>query len=74
VLISLDDNPDDFKKLANQLPVTAVCDFKKWDSPAADLFNIYATPSYFLIDANGKLLSRDANLQTLQNFIDLSAP
>jgi thiol-disulfide isomerase/thioredoxin len=74
VLISLDDNPDDFKKLANQLPVTAVCDFKKWDSPAADLFNIYATPSYFLIDSNGKLLSRDANLQTLQNYIDLSAP
>ena len=55
--------------LPNQLPATAVCDFKKWEGTAANLLSVYATPSYFLIDANGKLLSRHANLQTLEQAV-----
>ncbi len=69
VLISLDENEAEFRTLANQLPATAVCDFKKWEGTAANLLSVYATPSYFLINADGTLHSRHANLQTLEQAV-----
>jgi thiol-disulfide isomerase/thioredoxin len=58
VMVSLDENAKDFAQFAAPLPFISTADYKKWDSKAVKDYQVYATPSYFILDKDLKILIR----------------
>lgn len=60
VSISLDTSEDDWRNAISNHKIGAwfnLCDFQEWDSEVATKYNIYATPTIFIIDKNRKILA-----------------
>ena len=57
IYISLDTDEEEYKQAYENAPWQLFCDFKGWESKAAKDYHIWATPSYFLLDKNLKILS-----------------
>ncbi|MCH8553765.1 MAG: AhpC/TSA family protein [Schleiferiaceae bacterium] len=70
ILVSLDENGNDFAKFAAPMPFISTTDFKKWDSQAAIDYFVYGTPTYFLVDNQFKLLLRPKNADHAKAWID----
>ncbi len=70
ILVSLDENGNDFAKFAAPLPFISTTDFKKWDSQAALEYFVYGTPTYFLVDKQFTLLLRPKNADHVKAWID----
>ena len=47
-----------------------VCDFSGWDSPIAKNYHIKKVPSSFLLDTNGKIVSKDIWDEALTGALD----
>lgn len=62
VLVSLDENANDFAKFAAPFPFISTTDLQKWDGQAVEDYQVYATPSYFMIDKNLKLVGKFSSL------------
>lgn len=58
VYISIDEDEKEFNAYYNTKPWQTYCDFKGWDTQAAKDYYVTGTPSYFLLDANNKILVR----------------
>lgn len=58
LLVSLDTNKEDFANFAAGFPFISTTDYKKWDGQAALDYQVYATPSYFLLDRDLKIVKR----------------
>lgn len=58
VYISIDTDKEAFNTYYSNKPWQTHCDFKGWDTQAAKDYYINGTPSYFLLDANNKILVR----------------
>jgi len=56
--LSLDSSLDAFKNRAKTLPWINDTEAKGWNSTVSDIFNIHATPQYFLLDENNKILAK----------------
>lgn len=70
IFVSLDTNPADFAKFAAHLPFLSTTDYKKWDGTAATDYQVYGTPSYFMLDANQKILKKLASVEHLKSWVD----
>lgn len=46
-----------------------VCDLKGFDSPAADLYNIYATPTMFLLNKDKTILAKPISFRELEQVL-----
>jgi peroxiredoxin len=46
-----------------------VCDLKGFNSPAADAYNIYATPTMFLLDRNKTILAKPISYRELEQVL-----
>ena len=57
IYVSLDTDEATYKQAYKNAPWQLFCDFKGWESKAAKEYHIWATPSYFLLDKNLKILS-----------------
>jgi thiol-disulfide isomerase/thioredoxin len=51
----------------NQLKWFNYCEFKKWESPSAIAFNIRATPTFFLLDKDKKLIAQAETVDQINN-------
>lgn len=69
VLVSLDENTTDFVNFTGALPFVSTTTLKKWDTKAAQDYHIYATPSYFLLDKDLKIILKPKNLAHLNAYI-----
>lgn len=68
--VSLDTDRDEWRKAAKKYPSwTHVSDLKGWDSSAADKYQVYGTPSFFLLDDNRKVLVRSGSLTEIKRYI-----
>jgi len=69
--VSLDENPDEWKKFSAEkhIPWINVCDFKKWKSAAAELYDIKGTPNSYLIDEKGIIVAREVTPARLEDMI-----
>jgi len=67
--VSLDTDRDEWQKAAKKYPWTHVSDLKGWDSSAADKYQVYGTPSFFLLDGNRKVLVRSGSLTEIKRYI-----
>lgn len=68
IAISLDTKAEDWQAFTEkQCPDWVnMCDLKGWEGEAAKDYFIYATPTMFLIDKNGTLISRPAKIEEIE--------
>lgn len=68
VSISLDKEKTEWAKAIKELGFTWIncCDMKGWDSPAAIDYNVYATPTMFLLDKQKKIVAKPITLNELR--------
>lgn len=68
VAISLDEDSTKYEEFLskNDYNWLNYCDYKKWDSPVVDKYNIYATPSMILVDEDRTILSKPITLRELE--------
>jgi len=70
ILVSLDENASDFAKFAAPFPFISTTDYKKWGGQAATDYQVYATPSYFLLDKDLKIVKRLNSVEHLKAVVD----
>ena len=70
VFISLDENEADYKKFIRNLPFIHSCDFKKWESPIAQSYYVFGTPTMFLLDSKRKIILRPNSAKQVDSWID----
>ena len=71
VAVSLDISKKDWQSAIEELGIenwTNLSDLKKWDGKVATDYNIYATPTMFIIDKERKILAKPLTVQDLINF------
>lgn len=44
------------------------CDLKGWNSPLAELFNVFATPAMFILDKDRKIVGKPTTWEELESF------
>lgn len=56
--LSLDADKNSYQKKAGNYPWINDSELKGWYSSFADTYNVHATPSYFILDANNKIIAK----------------
>jgi peroxiredoxin len=70
VAISLDSSKLEWQNAVEKLGIenwTNLSDLKKWDGEVATEYNVYATPTMFVIDKERKILAKPLTVQDLLN-------
>ncbi|MBU0488584.1 MAG: TlpA family protein disulfide reductase [Bacteroidetes bacterium] len=60
IAVSLDTSATDYKKVLDEYGISwkNLCDLKGWDGKLAEKYNIYASPTMFLIDKSRKIIAK----------------
>ena len=66
--ISLDREEATFRKTASAYPWVHYSDFQGWDSPAVKAYHVFATPSFFLVNAKGVLEKEFISVEQIRDF------
>lgn len=56
--------------LANKYPWIDVCNFQGWEGKTTSDYNVYATPTMFLIDSNRKILAKPTTLREFRREVE----
>ncbi|SHM22773.1 TlpA family protein disulfide reductase [Chryseobacterium polytrichastri] len=56
--LSLDTDKDSYSKKISVFPWINDSELKGWNSSYVDTYNVHATPTYFILDANNKIISK----------------
>ncbi|WP_147677648.1 TlpA family protein disulfide reductase [Algibacter pacificus] len=71
VAIGLEDEPYNWKSLTYDYPnFIHVYGEGKWDNEIGDAYNVTATPTYFILDKDKKIISKPENFKALQAFFN----
>ena len=70
VMVSLDTDPKEFVEFAAPLPFISTCDYQKWDSPVAQDYHIFGTPTYYLLDKDLKILVKAKSPEQVDAWVD----
>jgi thiol-disulfide isomerase/thioredoxin len=70
VFVSLDEDEKIFKSFAGVFPFISICDYKKWESPVAKDYHIFATPTIYLLDNKREILLRPNSVDQLDSWVD----
>ena len=52
LLVSLDENPEDFEQFAGDLPFIRTSDYQRWNSPMVRDYQVHSIPAMVLLDQN----------------------
>lgn len=63
IALSLDQDINSFKDMASKYPWISASEGKGWNSSYSDTYNIHATPTVFILDANNKIISKPDRIQ-----------
>ena len=72
IAISLDDVEKDWKEKVFEMGIESwynLSSLKKWDCPVVLDYNVYATPTMFVVDKDKKILGKPLTLQELKSAI-----
>jgi len=72
VFVSLDTDKESYKKYTEKLPFLSFCDYKKWDTKPAQDFAVFASPTFFLLDNNRKIILRPNSVKHLDTWIEFN--
>jgi thiol-disulfide isomerase/thioredoxin len=70
VYIALEDNKNQFTEFAKSFPFLSYSDLKKWQSPIANDYYVFGTPTIFLLDKNRKILLRPNSVKQMDAWVD----
>ena len=70
LLVSLDDNDMDFINFASAFPFISVCDHQKWNSPIAQSYYVFSTPTMYLLDKEQKIILRLNSVKQMESWVD----
>jgi thiol-disulfide isomerase/thioredoxin len=69
VAIGLEDSPNNWKKLIATYPeFINVLGLGKWTNKLGVLYNINATPTYFILDKNKKIIAKPNDILELREY------
>ena len=69
VYVSLDTDMDAYEAYYGEAPFITYCDGKGWESQAAADYHIFATPSYYLLDKELKILIKIKTVEHLESWL-----
>ncbi len=70
LLVSLDENEMDFINFASVFPFISVCDYQKWNSPIAQNYYVFGTPTMYLLDKEQKIILRPNTVKHMESWVD----
>lgn len=70
VFISLDDDPAAFNEFAADFPFLSYSDLQRWDSPIAENYYVFSTPTLFLLDSDHKIRLRPHSVKQVDAWVD----
>lgn len=65
IAFSLDNNKESYDNAIAHLPWINDTELKGWDSSYTEKYNVHATPTYYVLDANNKIIDKPINFKTL---------
>jgi thiol-disulfide isomerase/thioredoxin len=74
VFVSLDTEAISYQNFTKTFPFISICDYKKWETPSAKDYYIFATPTFFLLDSNQKIVLRPNSVGQIDAWVDLIPP
>ena len=72
IAFSLDSNKEAYESKAKDLPWINDSELKGWYSSFAETYNVHATPTYFVLDANNKIIAKPDHVGDLISFLKLN--
>ncbi|MEY3416323.1 MAG: Thiol-disulfide oxidoreductase ResA, partial [Bacteroidota bacterium] len=70
LLVSLDENEMDFINFTSTFPFISVCDYQKWNSPIAQNYYVFGTPTMYLLDKEQKIILRPNSVKQMEAWVD----
>jgi thiol-disulfide isomerase/thioredoxin len=70
VFVSLDERINDFLQFTSSFPFLSTCDFKKWKSPIAESFYVFATPTMYLLNDKREIILRPNSVKQIDAWVD----
>lgn len=71
IFVSLDSESKVFDRFIKTFPFFSTCDYKKWDSKAAEDYHIFATPTMFLLNSNHEIVLRPNNVKQVEDWVNM---
>lgn len=69
--LSLDSDKDSYTKKIAAFPWINDSELRGWNSTYAETYNVHATPSYFIVDANNKIISKPDHVGDVLTYLNL---
>lgn len=69
--LSLDTDKDSYSKKISAFPWVNDSELRGWNSTYADTYNVHATPTYFILDANNKIISKPEHVGDVLEYFKL---
>ncbi len=70
VYVSLDDSLQAFYAQTATYPFICYSDFKKWASPIVKSFHVFATPTFYILDAQRKIKVKPISLSQIESWVN----
>ena len=70
VFVSLDENELSFINFAASFPFISLCDYQKWNSPIAQNYHVFGTPTMYLLDNTQKIILRPNSVKAMNAWVD----
>jgi thiol-disulfide isomerase/thioredoxin len=70
VFVSLDTDKSTFTTFASTFPFVSMCDYLKWNSPAAINYYITGTPTMFLLNDKKEIVLRPGSVNQMDAWVD----
>ena len=70
VFVSLDEEREVFRSFSGVFPFISVCDYKKWGSPIVKAYNVFATPTFYLLNDKQEILLKPNSVQQIDAWVD----
>lgn len=69
VYVSLDTDKKAYQNFFKDAPFTTLCDTESWDSPTVKDYCVVATPTFYVLDKNLRILKKLTNAHQLEEFV-----
>ena len=70
VFVSLDEDENAFRNFTEIFPFISVCDFQKWNSPIVEKYHVFATPTFYLLDNERKIVLRPNSVNQMDAWVE----
>ncbi|KUJ50394.1 TlpA family protein disulfide reductase [Chryseobacterium sp. JAH] len=70
IALSLDSDKDSYTKKIAAFPWINDSELRGWNSSYTETYNVHATPSYFILDANNKIISKPDHVGDVLTYLN----